>query len=335
MDKLVSVNEDLKIDDEAIKHIHVVRPLSESLDVSKKIHEYYDEGPSLKAGNGGAPVQDYISKATHAWLKVDNIYMITGKPNADTIPAGMYDIKSSMQQGLYLENRSVLTDDLFTMNGDQVMGELLDEFTKFLAARAKYDEYGFTYKRGILMYGPQGCGKSSVINLMCQLIIEKYNGIIINMDYIDSFIAMAVKIRMLEKDRPILALIEDFDGFLNMNSTKQVLNLLDGNMQIDNIVYIATTNYVERIEDRYKNRPSRFDRVIEVKPPNSSVREEYFKRKLKPGDLEKFGDELKQWVADTDGMSFAHLKELIASVVVFGNEYKPTIERLQCMGRME
>ena len=40
---------------------------------------------------------------------------------------------------------------------------------------------------------------------------------------------------------------------------------------------------------------------------------------------------LEQWVKDSEGYSFAHLKELILSVEVFKNGYKKTLTRLNLM----
>jgi len=55
-----------------------------------------------------------------------------------------------------------------------------------------------------------------------------------------------------------------------------VLNLLDGVKQVDNIIYIATTNYPELLEERILNRPSRFDRRFHIGTPSAEVRKFYF-----------------------------------------------------------
>ena len=149
------------------------------------------------------------------------------------------------------------------------------------------------------------------------------------MEDTSSFLRMSELLRSMEPDRPILAIIEDLDSFLNYNSTKEFLNILDGNNQIDNVVYLATTNYIDRIEDRIKNRPSRFDRKYKIDYPNDDVRKFYFEKKLKPADLKKY--DINKFVADTKGMSFAHLKELICSVVVMDANYEKTLAELRTM----
>lgn len=276
----------------------------------------------------GEDDDDKISKAEYAWVRRNNSFFISARPNVESVPAGLYDIKSSMQHGLYLEKRSVILDELFQIP-DQSVTEIVFDMEKFWNSKEKYEEYGITYKRGILMYGPPGTGKTSLINLLIAQIIKEYNGIVINMESIDSFIPMANNIRALEPDKPILAIIEDLDSFMSYNSTKQFLNLLDGNLQVDNIVYLATTNYLERLEDRIKNRPSRFDRRYEIGYPTKEAREFYLRKKLKPEDIENI--DLHKWIADSEGFTFSHIRELIVSVIVMDGEYEKTIQQLRDM----
>jgi hypothetical protein len=276
----------------------------------------------------GGDDDDKISKREYAWVRKNNNFFISAKPNIENIPAGLYDIRSSMEQGLYLEKRTVILDELFQIP-DINVGDIISDMEKFWSRKEKYQEYGITYKRGILMYGPPGTGKTSLINLIVAQIITDHDGIVINMEDINSFIPMVNNIRALEPDKPILALIEDLDSFMSYNSTKMFLNLLDGNLQIDNIMYLATTNYLDRLEDRIKNRPSRFDKRYEIGYPSPDARKFYIENKLKESDLANI--DLGKWVQDTNGFTFSHIKELIVSVIVMENDYQKTISQLRNM----
>lgn len=291
------------------------------------IHEYYDD--DVKSPSDDPMSATKINRNSHSWVKQGNSFFITTKPNTDTIPPGLYDIAASMEMGLFLERRGVVLDELFYIP-DDTMDTILSDFKKFWESKKKYEEYGFTHKRGILMYGPPGSGKTSLINILTKYIITEQGGIVLNMDDVDRFVSMAHNIRAME-NKPILAIIEDLDGFLEYNSKKTFLNLLDGNLQIDNVVYFATTNYPERIEPRVINRPSRFDLVINMDAPKTEARKFYLEKKLRPDDLEKYKGDIDQWVNDTEGMTYSHLKELIASVVVMNNDYDFTIQRLRLM----
>lgn len=304
-------------------NLHILRPLGADLiDVSES---YFIGGEAAEEAN-----QNKASKQTHSWVRQDNNFFITRKPNAETIPPGIYDVCYSQTEGIYMSLRTGMVDELFMMPTKDV-AEVVNDLTKFWASREKYDAYGLVYKRGILMHGPPGTGKTSVINLIASHIIEKENGIVINASSLDLLMPIMHSLRNLEQDRKLLILIEDFDSFIYENSTKTLLNLLDGNMQVDNVVYIATTNYLDRIEPRIKFRPSRFDRLIEVPLPDAEARKFFLEKKLKPEDLEQIGADLQRWVNDTDKMSFAHMRELIASVVIMGNEYAETVTRLASM----
>jgi len=289
------------------------------------VYEYYDDSPKSEEALGVTK----INRDSHSWVKSGNSFFVTAKPNVDSIPSGLYDIAYSMDMGLYLERRGVILDELFYIPDDTI-DIILSDFKKFWASKERYKEYGFTHKRGIFMFGPPGSGKTSLINILIKTIIIDFGGIVLNMNDVDHFVAMAHNIRAME-DRPILAIIEDLDGFLEYNSKKTFLNLLDGNLQIDNVVYFSTTNYPERIEPRIINRPSRFDLVVHMDNPKPDAREYYLRKKLLPSDLEEYESQIQTWVTDTEGMAYSHLKELIASVVVMGNDYQFTIERLKLM----
>jgi SpoVK/Ycf46/Vps4 family AAA+-type ATPase len=125
--------------------------------------------------------------------------------------------------------------------------------------------------------------------------------------------------------------MEDIDAIMGDDrySTSRVLNILDGIKQIENVVYIATTNYPEKLEERVTNRPSRFDRRYKVELPDSEMRKAYFQHKIPADDLAKI--DIETWVKDSQGMSLAHLREVVISTIVLGNTYEDTMDRLKSL----
>ena len=112
------------------------------------------------------------------------------------------------------------------------------------------------------MYGEPGCGKSGIIQLISQQLIEK-DGIVINVkdeEDVDRFTSFIATFRKVEPTRPLVVLLEDIDSLAGENryQTARLLNILDGVKQIEGVVYIATTNYPEKLQERITNRPSRF-----------------------------------------------------------------------------
>ena len=64
-------------------------------------------------------------------------------------------------------------------------------------------------------------------------------------------------------------------------------------------------------------RPSRFDNIVEIKPPNKAERKAYLKF-LSRNNGTTIG---KRWYDDTKDMTYAELKELFIAVNVFGKKF--------------
>jgi SpoVK/Ycf46/Vps4 family AAA+-type ATPase len=181
------------------------------------------------------------------------------------------------------------------------------------------------------MYGDPGCGKSGIIQLISQKLIER-NGIVINIkdqEDVEMFTSFIGTFRKVEPNRFIVVILEDIDSIAGESGyqTSRLLNILDGVKQIEGVVYIATTNYPEKLQERITNRPSRFDRRYKVELPNSEIRRAYIKYKLTDNDIE--GINIEEWVEKTEGMSLSHLKEVIISVIVMGRTFEETIGNLE------
>ena len=124
------------------------------------------------------------------------------------------------------------------------------------------------------------------------------------------------------------AIIEDIDGFTQASSrlNSLLLNILDGNLKLGGLVTIATTNHIEYLEERYTNRPSRFDRVVEFPLPNAESRKMFIEKTVLPEDLEKIN--IDEWVAKTEGFTIDHINELILLYFVFGHTEEESFEDL-------
>ena len=288
-------------------------------------HETVEEYLSLQEKASNCQTSGYNQWAVHQGGK----YTPT-MPTVTQLPAGFYELGIDNQIGIYYEKRKVDTDELFELPSDELQ-DIIQDIENFWERSDKYEEYGFLHKRGILLYGEPGAGKSGIIQLCTKHLIEKKNGIVISLssgDQIDWYGKSIGSLRSVEPDRPLIVILEDIDSIAGEGnwSTSMLLNILDGIKQIDNVVYIATTNYPEQLEERITNRPSRFDRRYEILMPNAKVRESYFRSKLTQEDLEKI--KLSEWIKATEGFSMAHLRELVIAVVALGNTFEDTLARL-------
>jgi SpoVK/Ycf46/Vps4 family AAA+-type ATPase len=106
---------------------------------------------------------------------------------------------------------------------------------------------------------------------------------------------------------------------------------LDGVNQIDKVVYLATTNYPERLGARIINRPSRFDKRFKIGHPNEESRKMYLEHLIGRDKINNLKIDIDKWVEDTEDFSLAHIKELFTAVVILGDNYEESVETLSEM----
>lgn len=280
-------------------------------------------------------VEEY-SAGFEQWL-VDGDKFIPITRTIPELPAGDYGIKYDRTYDKYvLVLRQPLSEELIHLPMKE-FDEVLDDIKTFWSSRDAYDEYGYIYKRGILLYGPPGCGKSSLVMLMNKELINKYDGIVINVSTSDDIVVfddIMKGVREIEPDRPVITVIEDIDNFVNSERgpnelVSKLLNILDGKMQYDNMVIIATTNYPELLEERISNRPTRFDLRREIGAPKMKAREFYLRSKLKQKDIKKI--DMEEWLSKTQGFTIDHLKELVCLVFVHKHPFEKALAEVRGM----
>lgn len=245
----------------------------------------------------------------------------------DALPAGLYrpDIDPYSSAPLLVKQKHE-TDGLIELPDDASLA-ILSEFDDFWQRRQSFKDRGFLHKRGFILWGPPGSGKTSCVNLLIKRLVKDNDGVVLFLDNPVVAGQCLRMLRMIEPDRPIVAIMEDIDALVQRHGEHEYLALLDGEAQVDRICFVATTNYPERLDRRFCDRPSRFDTVQYIGMPSAVARETYLKTK-EPG-LE--AAELRQWVAETDGFSLAHLKELIVAVKCLGQSFEKAMARLESM----
>lgn len=271
-------------------------------------------------------VNDFLRQKSSSWATDGNgTYWLAGKNTRKIVP-GLYRAGYSDRTGPLLTNQLVSTDNLIYLP-DSTSSSIIEEIKEFWRVKAKFDERGLLHKRGILMSGDPGCGKTSTIQILIKQMIEM-GGVAIYPDQPKITAQCLQMFRQIQPEVPILLVMEDFETLvMRPEYENEWLSILDGESQVDNIVFLATTNYISKLDKRFVDRPSRFDKIIFVKMPNADARRLYLSTKeksLTPAELDK-------WVEETKGFGIAHLKEIIVSVKVFGNSFEDTIARMKKM----
>jgi hypothetical protein len=218
------------------------------------------------------------------------------------------------------------TDKLFALP-DSLCEYIVGTIEKFWNNKHKYDEMGLVHKRGILMEGAPGTGKTAICLLVGRQIAEKGGCAIFTKPETSIYPLPRIlaAVREMHPEMPLLNIMEDIDRHKREMDT--LLPLLDGEDQVSNIVHIATTNFKDKLDDRLTGRPSRFDDVIKVKHPLKKAREEYLKN-IFPNDKIP-ADVLARVASVAGGLNFAYLKELAVSTYVYGIDPAATAKKLK------
>lgn len=124
-------------------------------------------------------------------------------------------------------------------------------------------------KRGILLEGPYGCGKSMTANVTSKVAVENGWTFIL----LDDVRALKDALLFAQRYSPAVVFAEDVDRVADKRDERgnDLLNTIDGILSKKaEVITVLTTNYVERLEPAML-RPGRLDAVISVKAPESEA----------------------------------------------------------------
>lgn len=168
----------------------------------------------------------------------------------------------------FMDTSRTNVDDLIFAESvqNQVQTNLLTPIEKTEACR----KAGIPLKRGVLLAGPFGVGKTLVASVVAKK-CEENNWTYIYLKTVDD-LAQAISIAQLYQPAVIFA--EDIDSVMNGErdtNMNDILNTLDGvDSKNADVFVILTTNFVERI-NKAMLRPGRLDAIIEVSPPDAKA----------------------------------------------------------------
>ncbi|KAL7412864.1 hypothetical protein BDY24DRAFT_415818 [Mrakia frigida] len=183
--------------------------------------------------------------------------------------------------------------------------ELLRDVKDFLGRKKWYQERGIPHRRGVLLYGEPGGGKTSIVSaISSELSLNIYlltlsdekmsdsdlltaiaetppNCLILIEDIDCAFVAPRLSSLLLQAD-------PDFNTGSNSITLSGLLNALDGVCSVDGRVIFATTNHIDRLDPALK-RPGRFDVQIQFNLACTEQIEGLFTAMMSPskGEIER------------------------------------------------
>jgi SpoVK/Ycf46/Vps4 family AAA+-type ATPase len=207
-------------------------------------------------------------------------------------------------------DKYIITEDLKSLFSDI---EMFTNNKKF------YNDNRLPYKRGTLLIGSPGCGKT----MSLKYIVNKYKIPMIVVSQFDIYSVLesledafeSVRILNIALKKPVILFIEEINVVLEQPGGRELfLTYLDGVKNCGEYYFIGTTNKPETIDDAILRRPSRIDNIIKFQNPSEEDRHKYIENYFSWNEKE-----IKNVVALTEGFSFAFLKNFYIEYVL-GNK---------------
>jgi len=244
------------------------------------------------------------------------------------------DIEKTVKDlSLYKQKKLKFTGDLLFIEfpekrweelslSPELKEEIIANTVGFLQRREEWSSYGIPRKRGLILAGAPGTGKT----LISKVLLSNSPGItflaadparLVDSSYIRNIYSIACDLK------PTIVFLEDIDlvgekrlesHYSRGDALTGLLDVLDGVEEFHDIVTIATTNCPQVLDDALSQRPSRFDRTITMRLPNKKLRREIVAKLARKIPLTP---EIQDYLTEkTKGYTPAQINEVVYSMVI-------------------
>jgi ATP-dependent 26S proteasome regulatory subunit len=168
-------------------------------------------------------------------------------------------------------------------------------------------------KRGLLLYGPPGVGKTHTVRYLMGRLTD--TTIVLLSGAARGLIGQACSVaRSLQ---PAMIVVEDVDLIAEDRGMHpgrhpllfSLLNEMDGLAEEADVVFLLTTNRADLLEPALASRPGRVDQAVELLQPDAEARRRLFA--LYRGELVVDESRLDSVMERTAGVTASFLKELL------------------------
>ena len=226
-----------------------------------------------------------------------------GVESGRELPPGQYTYTNSrVRPNGYLVPTRLRTDTFVEQS--QQPTELIRDIEYFLKSESIYRELGFSYRRGYLLFGSPGNGKTSLIRQIISKHLPPSTVAIWLKDAVPDAEMLKALEALANAGRMVVFVTEELASLLAQRAIIDFLEFLDGENSLTRSLFFATTNSIEHLPNNLKNRPSRFDLTLEITNPSSEDRSLLLSRFLGRGPT-------ASEIENSNELSIAHLKEAV------------------------
>lgn len=255
-----------------------------------------------------------------------SVRCITGTKDSDLQETFLNDVKSWMDDNNYYRGQKIGADGRFlnvsAYQWDDIVLEshikdnVFDDVVGFLNHAELYRVNNLPFKRGLILYGKPGCGKTLLGKVIANQIQSSFIWVTAaqasSAEFIKELFALAREIA------PTVLFFEDVDmytvdrghGVFNAK-VGELLAQMDGMEENNGLIVVATTNRLDVIEKALAERPSRFDRRYCLDNISPDTTKRMISKKLENANLVDVS--LDDIAAMVQGLNGCFIQEVVIS----------------------
>ena len=264
----------------------------------------------------------FEEKEVTAWAKHGGAYFKVDNAREQLTP-GFYVATLTMAGPAFIPF-SVSNDQILELP-DQKTSTIVEKGNEFWTLEETFAKLDFLHKRGILLDGQVGTGKSVIAFKLGRNLIQQHAGVVLYPTSPYAAAYCSADFREVQPSTKLMCAIEDIDEVCYGYGEKMITAFLDGEFQVNNILTIATTNNIKALSKRLTARPSRFDVKETIGVMSKEARKSFLDQKATT-----LTEEQKiLWVEKTDDFTVPALKELCILVLAYCYPLDESVDRIR------